>query len=65
MSRLTKKTPKFFRIMRNVGLALAGIGAAVLTAPVGLPAAVVTLAGYLSTAGAVAAAVAQSTKENE
>lgn len=63
--RITKKTPKFFRILRNIGIAVAGIGAAILTAPVALPAAAVTLGGYLATAGTIASIVAQSAKEDE
>ena len=40
---------------------MAGIGTVLLTAPVALPAAVVTVGGYLVTAGGVATAVSQFT----
>lgn len=65
MSRLISKTPRFFRILRTVGLAVTGVSVALLTAPIALPAGLVTLAGYLATAGAVTAAVSQATKEKE
>ena len=59
-SRFTSPTPKFHRIVRNIGLGLAAAGGAILAAPVALPAAVITLGGYLIVAGTVASAVAQS-----
>ena len=58
-------TPKFFVVLRRVGLVLAGVGAAIVASPVVLPAAVVAAAGYLMTAGAVAAAVSQLTTRSE
>lgn len=57
MERVTAPTPKFFRIVRTVGLTLATAGGAILAAPIALPAALVTVAGYLTVAGAVATAV--------
>lgn len=53
-------TPKFFKVLRNIGLALAAASGALLAAPVALPAAVVTLAGYLAVAGTVVTAVSQT-----
>ncbi len=40
---------------------MAGVGTVLLTAPVALPAAVVTIGGYLVTAGGVATAISQIT----
>jgi len=64
-NRLLAPTPKFFRTVRRVGLGLAAIGGALLAAPVGLPALVVTAAGYLTVAGGVMTAVAQAAVESE
>jgi hypothetical protein len=64
-NRLLAPTPKFFRMVRRVGLGLAAIGGALLAAPVGLPALVVTAAGYLTVAGGVMTAVAQAAVESE
>lgn len=60
VNRMTSRTPRWFRIIRNIGLILTAAGTAIVTIPLSLPAAVVTAAGYLLTAGAVAAAVAQT-----
>ena len=61
--RIQSPTPKFFKKIRTLGLLLAAISAAILTAPVALPAAVVTAAGYLAVAGSVASAVSQTAIE--
>jgi uncharacterized membrane protein HdeD (DUF308 family) len=61
IERAKAPTPKFFKVLRNIGLIMAGIGTVLLTAPVALPAAVVTVGGYLVTAGGVATAVSQFT----
>lgn len=63
--RLQSPTPKFFRVLRNIGLALAAAGGVILTAPIGLPAAVVALGGYLTVAGGVMTAVSQSAVDGE
>jgi hypothetical protein len=63
--RLKRRTPKFFVKVRNIGLALAGVSAALLAAPVALPAILLNVAGYLGVAGAVASAVSQSAVTNE
>ena len=42
-----------------MGLAVGAIGAALLSAPVTLPAAIVAAAGYMATAGLVASAISQ------
>ena len=53
-------TPKFFRVLRAIGLALAAASGALLAAPVALPAAVIIIAGYVAVAGTVATAVSQT-----
>lgn len=60
INRLKQPTPSFFRKLRNIGLTIAAIGGSILAAPVALPAAIVTVAGYLAVAGAVASTVSQS-----
>jgi hypothetical protein len=65
IERLKAPTPKFFRVLRNVGLALAAAGGALLAAPISLPAAVITLAGYITVAGGVMTAVSQSSVDGE
>ncbi len=63
VQRAKSPTPKFFKKLRNIGLALAAISTAILTAPVSLPVAVVTAAGYVAVAGGVISAVSQITTE--
>ncbi len=60
IQRMQAPTPKFFRVLRTLGLSLAAASGALLAAPVALPAAVISLAGYLAVAGTVATAVSQT-----
>ena len=53
-------TPKSFRKLRNIGLALTAVSGVIATAPVSLPALVVSVAGYLAVAGGIASAVSQA-----
>ncbi|HEV8270251.1 MAG TPA: hypothetical protein VGQ04_03040 [Chitinophagaceae bacterium] len=62
---MKRRTPKFFKTVRNVGLTLAGVGAAILAAPVALPAIVLQIGGYLTLAGTVAGMVSQTAVTNE
>lgn len=59
-ARIQAPLPRFFKKVRLAGLILTAISATVLTAPVALPAAVVTAAGYLAVAGSVATVVSQT-----
>lgn len=63
--RITAPTPKFFKVLRNIGLVLAAVGGTILTAPVALPAVVVTIGGYVTVAGGVLSAVSQLTVKEE
>ena len=58
--RYTKKTPKFFRTLRNIGIALAAAGGIIITAPISLPTIVVTVATYMTVAETIATAVSQA-----
>ena len=61
VDRAKAPTPKFFRILRTVGLTLLAVSGSVLAAPVALPTALVSIAGYLAVAGGVISAVSQVT----
>ena len=61
LERVKAPTPQFFRVIRNVGLVLGAVGTTILTAGAALPVVVTTIAGYMVTAGAVAAVVSQTT----
>ena len=60
VERVKAPTPKFFKTLRTIGLALAAIGGAILAAPVAVPAALVTIAGYVTLVGGVMTAVSQT-----
>jgi uncharacterized membrane protein HdeD (DUF308 family) len=59
IERATAPTPKFFKVLRNVGLALAAIGGTILAAPIALPVIVTTIGGYVAVAGGVLSAASQ------
>lgn len=65
VKRMKKRTPKFFRKLRNTGLALAAISATILSAPVALPAVIIKIAGYLAVAGTTLGAASQTAVRNE
>jgi len=60
VQRVKAPTPKFFRTLRTIGLALAAIGGAILASPIALPAGLVAAAGYIALAGGVVTAVSQT-----
>jgi uncharacterized membrane protein HdeD (DUF308 family) len=60
VERVKAPTPKFFKTLRTIGLTLAAVGGAILAAPVAVPAALVTIAGYITLAGGVMTAVSQT-----
>jgi hypothetical protein len=65
IQRIQSPTPKFFRILRNIGLGLVAAGGVLVAAPVSIPAGLIALGGYLIVAGSVATAVAQTAVEEK
>ncbi len=63
VQRVKAPTPKFFKVLRAIGLSLAAVGGSILAAPVALPAALVAVAGYVAVAGGVISAVSQTAVE--
>jgi len=61
VDRAIAPTPKFFRILRSIGLVLLAISGTIIAAPVALPVALVSAAGYVAVAGGVISAVSQLT----
>jgi len=60
VERVKAPTPKFFKTLRTIGLALAAVGGAILASPIALPAGLVAAAGYVILAGGVVTAVSQT-----
>ena len=65
IKRIQAPTPKFFKVLRNIGLTLAAIGGTILAAPVALPVVIVSIGGYIAVAGGVISAVSQLTTTDE
>lgn len=65
VERAKAPTPKFFRVLRTVGLALLAVSGSIVAAPVALPAIIVTVAGYAAVAGTVLSAVSQITVDED
>ncbi|WP_297868786.1 hypothetical protein [uncultured Flavobacterium sp.] len=65
INRATAPTPKFFKVLRTVGLALAAVGGTILAAPIALPAIITTIGGYAAVAGGVLSAASQLTTTDD
>lgn len=65
LTRVNAPTPKFFKKLRNIGLALAALAGTIVAAPIALPAVVIKVAGYLAVASGVLSAVSQTAVEGE
>ena len=63
--RLNAKTPSFWKKVQKVGIAVAALGGAIMTAPIALPASIVAIGGYLATAGAITGILSQLTVDKD
>lgn len=64
IQRWNAPTPKFWKKVQKIAVTLGAVAGVILTAPVSVPAAVITVAGYVATAGTVAATLSQLTVDN-
>jgi hypothetical protein len=62
--RWNSKTPKFWKRVQQIAIVAGTVAGVIIAAPVALPAAVITAAGYVVTAGTVAVTLSQLTVEN-
>lgn len=65
LNRAKAPTPKFFKVLRSIGLVVAAIGGTIVTAPVTLPVVITTIGGYIALAGGVISAMSQITTVND
>jgi hypothetical protein len=65
IQRVKAPTPKFFKVLRSIGLGLAAVGGTILATPIALPVVITSIGGYLAVAGSVVSAVSQVTTFNE
>lgn len=61
IKRVKSPSPKFFKVLRTIGVVLATVGGTILTAPIALPIVIGSIGGYLAVAGGVLSAVSQLT----
>lgn len=62
--RWSAKTPKFWKRVQKIAITIGAIAGVIVTAPITLPVAVVTVASYAITVGTVAATLSQLTVES-
>ena len=65
IQRVKAPTPKFFKVLRSIGLGLAAVGGTILATPIALPVVIASIGGYLAVVGSVVSAVSQVTTLNE
>ena len=65
VERLAAPTPKWFTIVRSIGIALASVGGVLLASPIALPVELVSAAGYLVLGGTIISAVSQTAVKSE
>lgn len=65
VQRVSAPTPKWFKILRTVGIALASVGGVVIASPVALPVGLVSAAGYLVLGGSIISVVSQTAVKSE
>lgn len=64
-TRWNSPTPKFWKKVQKIGLVAAGVATIIATAPVSLPAVIVTAGGYLAVAGGAIATISQLAVEDK
>ena len=65
VERALAPTPKWFKILRSVGIALASVGGVIIASPVALPVGLVSAAGYLVLGGSIISVVSQTAVKSE
>jgi len=63
--RAKAPTPKFFRKLRNIAIAVVAGAGAILVSPIALPAVVTTWAGYVVLAGSMVGITSHVTIKND
>ena len=65
LERAQTETPPFFKKLRLIGLVAVTIGTTIMMAPIAVPAALTTIAGYVLLSGTVLTAISQVTINEE
>ena len=65
VERALAPTPKWFKILRTVGIALAGVGGIIIASPIALHVGLVSAAGCLVLGGSIISVVSQTAVKSE
>ena len=65
VERVNAPTPKWFKTLRTIGIALASVGGVIIASPVALPVGLVSAAGYLVLGGSIISVVSQTAVKAE
>jgi len=65
VERTLAPTPKWFKILRTVGIALASVGGIIIASPIAFPVVLVSAAGYLVLGGSIISVVSQTAVKSE
>ncbi|WP_310558075.1 hypothetical protein [Flavobacterium sp.] len=65
VERTLAPTPKWFKILRTIGIALASVGGVIIASPIALPVGLVSAAGYLVLGGSIISVVSQTAVKSE
>ena len=65
VDRALAPTPKWFKVLRTIGIALASVGGVIIASPVALPVGLVSAAGYLVLGGSIISVVSQTAVKAE
>ena len=65
VERTLATIPKWFKILRAVGIALASVGGIIIASPIALPVGLVSAAGYLVLGGSIISVVSQTAVKSE
>ena len=61
IARISNESPKFFKKIKIIGVALVGIGSSIAMAPIAMPLVLVAMSTHLITAGTIMTIVASCT----
>lgn len=65
VERVVAPTPKWFKILRTIGITLASVGGVIIASPIALPVGLVSAAGYLVLGGSIISIVSQTAVKSE
>ena len=65
VDRALAPTPKWFKVLRTIGIALASVGGVIIASPVALPVGLVSAAGYLVLGGSIISVLSQTAVKSE